>query len=115
MSLKSNAHCQFHFANEEYWGIVSISPDGTWDAGDGLDDITPRPLYYKLKEIFNNLPFALVRPGESIQAVIDAGGKLQMLLKADAPETYDPCAVEMRIDWGDTETSGSPPVLDLEF
>lgn len=57
-----------NFANEEYWGIVSIAPDGA--DGDTLDDITPRPVFYKLGEIFGNMPFSVVRPGDSIQPFI---------------------------------------------
>lgn len=54
------------FMNEEYWGIVSISPHPG-----AIDDVTPRQAYYKLKEVFNSVPFDVVRPGESIKAAVD--------------------------------------------
>ncbi|MDP3789865.1 MAG: hypothetical protein Q8R48_05635, partial [Candidatus Omnitrophota bacterium] len=65
-----NALVPDRFMNEEYWGIVSVSPDG--GDTDTLDDITLRPVYYKLKDVFTDMPFAIVRPGESIQAALDA-------------------------------------------
>ncbi|MCK4826015.1 hypothetical protein KA005_60265, partial [bacterium] len=40
------------YANEEYWGIVRIEQDGTWDVPDGLDDIEARSVYYSLQELF---------------------------------------------------------------
>jgi PKD repeat protein len=40
------------YANEEYWGLVRIAPDGTWGAADGLDDVQPRQVYYTLQSIF---------------------------------------------------------------
>jgi len=57
------------FMNEEYWGIVSISPDGS--DPDTLDDVTPREAYYKLKEVFRNMPFSVVKFGESVKAVVE--------------------------------------------
>jgi subtilisin family serine protease/PKD repeat protein len=48
------------YANEEYWGIVRIAPDGEWpdepwnEPGDNVDDIATRLVYDSLKELFTN-------------------------------------------------------------
>lgn len=76
------------FANEEYWGIVSVSPN----AG-SVDSITPRPAYYKLKEIFNNMPFTVVQPGGSIKSVINNAGSEKVIYVQKG--VYDEGAVEM--------------------
>jgi len=45
-------------ANEEYWGIMEIALNGTWDDGsDGLDDVMPRQVYYELQKIFVRADF----------------------------------------------------------
>ena len=68
-SAYENALAPDRFMNEEYWGIVSISLHSG-----SIDDVTPRLVYYRLKEIFNNMPFAVVRPGESIETAIENAG-----------------------------------------
>ncbi len=58
-----------NYANEEYWGIVQIGPDGTWSEPDGLDDIRRRKVYYILEALYKGE--IDVVPGESIQNAID--------------------------------------------
>ena len=57
------------FMNEEYWGIVAISLDG--EDPDSLDDVTPRQAYYKLKEIFTNASFSVVKATDSVKDVLE--------------------------------------------
>jgi len=37
------------FSNEEYWGLISLSPDTD---NDGLDEWTPRKAFYTMKNLF---------------------------------------------------------------
>ncbi|MGR3309274.1 MAG: glycoside hydrolase family 2 TIM barrel-domain containing protein, partial [Candidatus Brocadiales bacterium] len=41
------------FQNEEYWGVVEVAIDGTWETPDGVDDIRKRQVYYVLRGLFD--------------------------------------------------------------
>jgi hypothetical protein len=69
------------YANEEWWGIVEIAPDGTWSTPDGIDDVRPRNVYYELALIFEGA--RVVEPGESIQDAIDAASSGDTIYLAD--------------------------------
>jgi hypothetical protein len=58
-----------NYPNEEWWGIVKIALDGTWEAQDLLDDVRPRKVYNTLKLIFEGAK--VVEQGESLQAAIN--------------------------------------------
>jgi hypothetical protein len=45
---QSNTHPD-GFSNEEYWGLIALSPDSD---NDGLDEWTPRKAFYTLKTLF---------------------------------------------------------------
>lgn len=52
------------YANEEWWGIVEIAPDGTWSEPDGIDDVRVRKLYNVLSLLYGEAKVDFDRDGD---------------------------------------------------